>query len=394
MAAINYVTEYAQALVQAYPYVLHFGALYNTPNNGRFRWTGAKTIEIPSISTTGRVNSNRDTIALAQRNYDNAWEPKTLTNQRKWSTLVHPMDIDQTNNTVTINNITSVFNNEQKFPEMDAYCISKIYADWIAAGMVADNTVPTVANILNIFDKFMQEMTEARVTATGRILYVTPAIRTMLKNAQDISRQFNVQGGSPVINRIVNSLDSVQIEEVPSELMKTVYNFTSGWQPGAGAKQIHMMLIDPWAVITPVSYQFARLDEPSAGSEGKYIYFEESFEDVFILNKRASGIKFLVAAEDEDLDTITVASAAGTASGDTKLTLSGYTPKTGESYVYKTGATKAPEIGWHDVPDYSWTPWDGTADITATNGHKIAVVSVNANGQAEAYGSATVVNNH
>ena len=110
---INYVTQYQQALIQNYPYVLHFGALYATPNNGRFRWTGARTIEIPSITTTGRVDSSRDTIQTAQRNYDNSWEPKTLTNQRKWSTLVHPMDIDQTNQVATINNITSVFNNEQ-----------------------------------------------------------------------------------------------------------------------------------------------------------------------------------------------------------------------------------------------------------------------------------------
>ena len=296
MAALNYVTQYSQALAQAYPYALHFGALYATPNNGRYRWTGARTIEIPSIRTSGRVDSNRDTIALAQRNYDNSWEPKTLQNQRKWSTLVHPMDIDQTNDVATINNITSVFNNEQKFPEMDAYCISKIYSDWTAQSMTADTTAPTTANILNIFDSFMQQMTEDRVTPSGRILYVTPAIKTLLKQAQDISRQFSVQGGSPIINRAINSLDSVQIEEVPSELMKTAYDFTSGWAVGTTAKQIHMMLIDPWAVITPVSYQFSRLDEPSAGSEGKYIYFEESFEDVFILNKRATGIRFLRAA--------------------------------------------------------------------------------------------------
>ncbi|MBR3741032.1 MAG: hypothetical protein IKO94_01195 [Selenomonadaceae bacterium] len=394
MAALNYVTEYAQALVQAYPYVLHFGALYSTPNNGRFRWTGAKTIEIPSLSTTGRVDANRDTIALAQRNYDNSWEPKTLSNQRKWSTLVHPMDIDQTNGVATINNITATFNNEQKFPEMDAYCISKIFSDWVTAGESADTTVPSVSNILSIFDQFMQQMDEARVPVNGRILYVIPAIATMLKNAQAIQRQFDVQSGSPAINRIVNSLDNVKIEVVPPELMKTAYNFTSGWTPGTTAKQIYMVLIDPMAVITPVSYQFAQLDEPAAGSEGKYIYYEESFEDVFILNKRAKGIKFLVAAEDESLDTITVASAAGTASGDTKLTLTGYTPKSGESYVYKIGDTAAPTIGWHEVPDYSWTPWNGTADITAANGKKIAVVSVNASGQAEAYGSATVVNNH
>ena len=118
MPALNYATEYSRALSQAYPYVLNFGALYNTPNNNVYRWINAKTIEIPSISTTGRVDSDRDTISTAQRNYDNAWETKTLKNQRKWSTLVHPMDIDQTNLVTTIANITRVFNEEQKFPRL------------------------------------------------------------------------------------------------------------------------------------------------------------------------------------------------------------------------------------------------------------------------------------
>ena len=120
MAALNYATSYERTLDQAFPYVLNFGALYATPNNGRYRWVNSKTIEIPRLSTTGRVNADRDTIAQASRNYDNSWETKTLANERKWSTLVHPMDVDETNMTATIGNITQVFNEEQKFSEMDA----------------------------------------------------------------------------------------------------------------------------------------------------------------------------------------------------------------------------------------------------------------------------------
>ncbi|EQH19567.1 hypothetical protein [Clostridioides difficile] len=48
--------------------------------------------------------------------------------------MVHPADINQTNYVASIGNITKVYNEEQKFPEMDAYCISKIYADWTALG--------------------------------------------------------------------------------------------------------------------------------------------------------------------------------------------------------------------------------------------------------------------
>lgn len=108
------------------------------------------------------------------------------------------------------------------------------------------------------------------------------------------------------------------------------------------------------------------------------------------------GIKFITAAPDIDrpdfsagsLAEITVESAAGTASGDTAITVSEYTPGSGESYVYKVD-TKAPVIGYGAAPDYTWTGWDGTSDITATTGKKIAIVSVK-NGKAVAYGTATV----
>jgi len=297
--AVNYATEYSRALSQMWPYMLNFGALYSTPNNNRYRWVNAKTIEIPSITTTGRVNADRDTVAFAQRNYDNAWETKTLTNQRKWSTLVHPMDIDQTNMVATIANITQVFNEEQKFPEMDAYTVSKIYTDWLLTknprtqeSHTADTTALTTSTILGVFDDLMLKMDNAMVPANGRILYVTFETQQLLKEAQGISRSMDITSGPNAIDRRVNRLDQVQIIGVPATLMKTAYNFTVGYAPKSSAHQINMFLVHPLAVITPVSYTFSRLDQPSAMSEGKYTYYEESFEDVFILNKKSDAVQF------------------------------------------------------------------------------------------------------
>lgn len=310
MAKLNYATEYQRALEQAFPYALYFGKLYSTPNNNRFRWINAKTIEIPSISTTGRTNADRDSIGTAQRNYNNSWETKTLVNERKWSTLVHPKDIDQTNMVASIGNITKVFNEEHKFPEMDAYTVSKIYYDWSTSvggdaaheaytGRVARKTALTVDSILEEFDAMMLAMDNARVPVTGRVLYVTHEVKTMLKNAQiaegqAIGRNLDLQSNNGVIDRRVNRLDEVEVIAVPAELMKTKYDFSdvNGWAPTEDAKQINMMLILPTAVITPVSYSFSKLDEPSALTEGKYYYYEEAFEDVFILNKKADAIQF------------------------------------------------------------------------------------------------------
>ena len=291
---LNYATGYAQALAQAYPYVLHFAALRSTENDSRYKWTGANTIQIPSLSTTGRVDGDRDTIEVAKRNFQNAWEPKTLSNYRTWSTLVHPMDIDETNQVASIQNITKVFNEEQKFPEMDAYLVSKLYADWLAAGKTADTTGLTVENILAVFDGYMQAMDEANVPKVGRMLYVTPAVNTLLKNAKEMNRF--IQNGDENIRRAVASLDEVKIESVPSALMKTIYDFTEGWKAGAGAKQINMLLAHPSAVITPEKYTFAQLDAPSAGSNGKYVYFEESYDDTFLLNKRKDAVMYNIEA--------------------------------------------------------------------------------------------------
>lgn len=96
MAKLNYATEYLQTLEQMFPYVLYFGDLFATPNNGRYRWVNSRVIEVPTISTTGRTDGDRDTIGTRKRNYNNEWKPLTLENHRQWQTLVHPRDIAET----------------------------------------------------------------------------------------------------------------------------------------------------------------------------------------------------------------------------------------------------------------------------------------------------------
>lgn len=291
--ALNYAVKYSQALAQAYPNVLHFGELYNTSNNSIYQVTGADTIKIPIITTTGRKDANVDTIGTFSRNSSNNWETKVLSNQRMWDNLLHPTQVDRTNFVMSIQNATQVYNQEQKFPEMDAYCVSKIFADWTAQSRTATPIALTEENVLTYFDNMMEKMDEANVP-DGRILYATPYVDKLLKNAVQVARNRSVDNNTASINRAVTRLEDVVIKKVPSKLMKTLYNFTQGYAPGVGAKQIYMFLVHPTAVITPVNYQFAALDEPCAKTQGKWYYYEESFEDVFILNKKADAIDFVI----------------------------------------------------------------------------------------------------
>lgn len=293
MAAVNYAESYERALAQAYPNVLNFGELYNVSNNQVYKFVDSKTIHIPSISVTGRKNVNRDAIdGNFQRNVDNNFETKTLTFYREWSTSIDPADVLDTNMILTIQNATKVFNEEQKFPEKDAYTISKIYADWVAEGKTADKTALTVDNVLLVFDKLMEAMDEALVPSQGRLLYVTPAVKTLLKQASQIGLSRSVQSGPNTINRVVDRLDEIKLISVPSFLMKTAYTFTTGFEPSDSAKQINLFLVHPSAILTPNKYAFVGMEAPAAGTKGDYIYYEKEYADVFILNNRTGAIAF------------------------------------------------------------------------------------------------------
>lgn len=113
-----------------------------------------------------------------------------------------------------------------------------------------------------------------------------------------------------------------------------------------------------------------------------------------------SGIQFLVEYADgvvygkidstPTLASMTVSSSAGTASGDTAITISGYSQPSDETYKYKVADTTAPTVKYGQKLTTGWTAWNGTSDITAATGKKITVASVDSNSRAQAAGNATV----
>ena len=89
------------------------------------------------------------------------------------------------------------------------------------------------------------------------------------------------------------------------------------------------------------------------------------------------------------LGALSVSSAEGSSSGKTALTVTGYTKASGDAYKYKTASSvDVPAVG-KPLPA-GFSTWDGSADIAATDGHKIVVAVVTAGGYVLAAGSATV----
>lgn len=288
MPAINYAERFEREIQQQFARELTSA---NIATNNRYKFIDAQTIRIPTVELTGYKDHARDG-SKNRGKVGNTYQAMSLTHDRDIEFYVDEMDVDETTQVLSAANITSVFNEDQAIPETDAYRYSKLYSEFIKHGGKVDTTKLTEANILQVFDKMMEDMDEAGVPQSDRILKVTPTVYTMLKNAEGIQRTLDVTGGAKGINRNVRSLDEVEIDTVSSDRMKTSYDFTDGWKPAVGAKQINMILCHASGILAPIKvsdiYLWMKGQTPE--SAYGYLYQNRSYQDLFVIKAKKDAI--------------------------------------------------------------------------------------------------------
>ena len=390
---VNYATQYARELANVYPYLSYFSDLWAAQNSNRYRPVQGKTVAIPSMTVSGARAVDRDHITGAfNRNWNSEWQMMTMGMDREWDTIIDPMDISETGDVATIANVTRTFNEQQKVPEMDAYAASRLAGFANGAGGI-DTTPLTAENILAQWDEYLAYMTNNRVNRDRIRAKITPAAYKLLKEAAGITRFIDAGTGIRNIDRNVGKLDGVQIEEVPSDIMQTAFDFTEGWIANGGAK-INLLMYDPEALVAPVVYDVAMMGAPTAQSKGKYVYYERYYYDVFALNTRSAGIFANVSAASA-LKTLAVTSVADATSG-TDITVLGGTGNATSVYLYAAGAGAKTVTAGTKLNASDWTKLEGTKGVNITGlsaGNIITVVEANRDTLMPiASGTATVVN--
>lgn len=119
--------------------------------------------------------------------------------------------------------------------------------------------------------------------------------------------------------------------------------------------------------------------------EQELVALRVTMDVAFMIVKDEAFVKLEAGAS--ELGTLTVSSAAGTATGATKLTIT-ESKGDGNSYKYKVAEAATPVTYGQNVKN--WTAWDGVSDITAETGKVITVVECDAEYAAVKAGSATV----
>lgn len=371
---LNYTTEYSKAMANAYPYWSYFSDLYGSPNSATYKPLGGKAVAVQSMTVAGARAVNRDRITgTFNRNFNTQEQILTLSMDREWDTLVDPMDIQQ-DAIVTLANITKTFNEFQKIPEMDAYAASTLAAAASGFGSV-DATVLTTENILATWDTYLAYMVNMRVPRDRIRAKMTPAAYKLLKEAAGITRFVEADTGIRNIDRNVGKLDGVVIQEVPSDMMMSAYDFTEGWTAASGAQQINLLMFDPMAIAAPVVYDVSMMSAPNAQSKGKWLYYERYYYDVFALNQRLPGIFANIAALPQ-LGTFTFTLTAGADSTHTIINGLPALPY-GQVYVAKSDSgAQTPTYG--QALTSGWTPVQNGTSFTTSSGQTITIAAVNA----------------
>ena len=206
--------------------------------------------------------------------------------------------------------------------EMDAYAASKL-AGYAADFGGTDTTSITDSSILGLWDTYLAYMADNRINRDQLMCKMSPSVYKLLKEATGLTRFVETGEGFRGVDRNIARLDGVRIMEVPSDMMKTAYDFTDGWAIGGSAANIDMLFYAPSAIAAPIVYEASMISEPTAQSKGKYLYYERFYYDLFALNQRNAGV-FAHLSSAASLVTLVVTSVAGSASGATMVAASVY----------------------------------------------------------------------
>lgn len=285
MAVLQYVTQFDTRIRDLYGHELISDALFHSNEDIQIR--GAKEIKIPRLSVSGYKDHTR-AGSFNGGNYSNEFETKQLDHDRDIEFVIDPMDVDETNQIVSIANVQTRFERKQAIPELDCYTFSKLYSEATRVGATIKTTAITPANILSDFDDNCEAFEDAGVPLSRCILYCTASYKKALKNAEGLQRTFNVNGGNGTVDRRVHTLDDLgEIKVVPVERFKTAYDFTEGYAADATGKQINYILVDPEAQVSRVKYAYINTYTPGHDSRvaDNYMYQNRRYNGTFALDE-------------------------------------------------------------------------------------------------------------
>ena len=252
--------------------------------NTDFDWTGAHSVKVWKISTAALNNykrniseENDETLSRfgAITDLNAQTEEMLLKNDRSFIFNVDKLDADETAQQVEAGKALARELREVVVPEIDTY----VYA------VMTENAGSKTANELNktnIYTSILagsEVLDNAEVPDTERVLVVTPAVYTMLKQAVEFD---NTDVGANLREKgAICTLDGMTVVKVPASRLPKNFGF---------------MIAHPSATVAPLKLEDYGIHPDTVISSGTIVTGRIVY-DAFVLDNKKAGIYYHAISE-------------------------------------------------------------------------------------------------
>ena len=248
--------------------------------NNDFDWTGAHTVKIYKVTTTGMNDYDREGAKAptqpsrfgAIAGLDATTEEMTLKKDRSFTFAINKLDTDETQQQLQGASALARQEREVIIPEVDSYVYSIMCTN---AGTAPAAIDLTSENIYSEILKASQTMDDAEVTDVGRFIVVTPIVYAIMKQSKEIVMNTDI-GEDMRAKGVVSNLDGCNVIKVPSVRLPKNFGF---------------LMVHPSATVSPVKLEDYRIHQDPPGIsgalvEGRIVY------DAFVMDNKKKALYY------------------------------------------------------------------------------------------------------
>ncbi len=251
--------------------------------NQNFNWTGAHTVAVYTVGTSGMNDYGRSGPADgnwsrygAINDLSATTQKLTVTKDRSFTFAIDTLDNSETEGSVAAATALARQVREVVVPEIDSWVYGKMCT---GAGTQPTALSLTSTNIFTAITDGTKALDNSEVPDTERVLVVTPDVYLLMKRCKDIVMETDI-GSQQRMRGVIAYLDGMSVVRVPAVRVPENFGF---------------MIAHPSATVAPTKLESYRIhaDPPGiSGSliEGRIVY------DAFVLDNKSDGIYYQATA--------------------------------------------------------------------------------------------------
>lgn len=247
--------------------------------NQDFDWTGAHTVKVYKVTTSGMNDYGRNGPAEGNwsrygtvKDLDATTEEFTLKKDRSFTFAIDKLDVDETAQQLAAASALARQTRQVVIPEVDTYVYGVMCAN---AGTAPEAKELNAGNIYAEILAASEALDNAEVPETGRVLVVTPALYAVMKQCKEIVMETDI-GNELRLKGVIGMLDGMSVQKIPANRLPADFGF---------------MVAHPCACVAPTKLEEYKIHADPPGISGSLVEGRICY-DAFVLENKAKAIYY------------------------------------------------------------------------------------------------------